>query len=140
MRFFRTFLSFFTIITTAIVFVISLNYMTSADFAVPKSIMLQILAASLVTSLVTALGFAIDFKKAWHAVTASIVHFILLCVIMVFLGVWFGWNELNAKGVLSMVISVGIVYALVFAISYILMKKEADELNRALKERNENKE
>jgi len=136
MKFVRSFLSFFTTITTAIVFVVALNFISSEDILVSKYIMLQILGAGAITALVTCIGFSIDFKKAWHAVVASVIHYIVLCVIMTVLGVWFDWTEFSVSGVLSMAFYVAVVYVLVFVISYILMKKEADELNKALKERN----
>lgn len=136
MKFVKLFLSLFTTITTAIVFVISLEFMTSDDPLISKYIMLQILGAGAITALVTCIGFSIEFKKQWHAVIASIVHYIVLCIIMTAIGVWFGWTDFHLKGVIYMALCVAIVYVIVFAISYILMKKEADELNKALKERN----
>lgn len=136
MKFLRLFLSFFCTITTAIVFVMELNIMTADDPIISKYIFVQILLAGFATSLVTSLGFSFDFKSKKSAVIASAIHYLVLCAVMVGLGVWFGWMQFNVDDIISMALSVAIVYVIVFVISYILMKKEADELNKALKERN----
>ena len=62
MKFIRSFLSFFGTITTAVVFVINLNFMTSDDPIVSKYILLHILIAGSVTALVTAAFFAVAEK------------------------------------------------------------------------------
>lgn len=140
MKFLKYFLSFFGTITTAIVFVININFMAVDHPDVSKYLMLQILAAGFVTALATAALFTVAEKLGRYLILGTIVHFIILCVIMVFLSVWFGWYEFCLEGVIDMVISVAIVYALVYVISYIIMKKEADDMNRALKERNKDRE
>ncbi len=140
MKFLKSFLIFFGTITTAIVFVVNINFMSVDHPDVSKYIMLQILLAGFVTALATSSFFALAEKLGKHLILCTIVHFIILCVIMVVFSVWFGWYDFCLKGVVDMVISVAIVYVLVFVISYIIMKKEADDMNKALKERNKDSE
>ncbi len=136
MKFIKSFLSFFCTITTAIVFVMQLNLLTAEDPVISASVFWQILFSGFITAVVTVLGYSFNYRTKVQAVIATILHYIVLCAVMIGLGVWFDWLEFNADGVISMSISVAIVYALVFVISYIQMKKEADELNQALRERN----
>ncbi len=138
MKFFKSFLSFFCTITTAITIVVSLNYLT-ADAELSKYILFHILIAGFVTALITALVYSFNFRTSAQAVIATVLHYIALCAVMIWLGAWFDWLEFNAMGVLSMSFSVAIVYAIVFAISYIQMKTEADDMNKALEERNKEK-
>lgn len=136
MKFIKYFLSFFCTITTAIVFVMQLNLLTAENPVISTSVFWQILLSGFITSVVTTLGFSFNFRTKAQAAVASLIHFAVLCAVMVGLGIWFGWMDISLEGILSMCVSVAIVYVMVFAISYIQMKKEADELNRALKERN----
>ncbi len=140
MKFIKSLLSFFCTITTAIVFIINIHFLTSDDLIIRKNILLNIMLAAFATALVTAIFFALAEKHSHHlilGIIGTLLHFLSLCAVMFFFGVlWFGWFELSFEGILSMVISVAIVYVIVYGLSYILMKKEADELNRALKERN----
>ena len=140
MKFIKSFLSFFGTITTAIVFVVNLNYLSVEEHSPNRYIMLQILLAGFATALVTAAFFALMEKLGRHFIIGTIIHFIIMCVIMVWLSVMFEWYSFGLEGIIDMVVSVAIVYVLVFAISYIIMKKEADEINRALKERNKDSE
>ncbi len=139
MKFIKSLLSFFCTITTAIVFIININFLTVDYTIISKHIMLHILLASFTTALVTAIFFSFAEKYSHHlfpGIVGTILHFLSLCAVMFVFGVlWFGWFELSFEGILSMVISVAIVYVIVYGVSYILMKREADELNRALKER-----
>ncbi len=140
MKFIKSFLSFFGTITTAIVFVVNLNYLSVEEHSPNRYIMLQILLAGFATALVTAAFFALMEKLGRHFIIGTIIHFIIMCVVMVWLSVMFDWYSFGLEGIIDMVVSVAIVYVLVFVISYIIMKKEADEINRALKERNKDSE
>jgi hypothetical protein len=55
---------------------------------------------------------------------------------MIVLGLLFGWIDVSFGNILCMIFYVALVYVIVFAINYILAKKEADELNEALNKRN----
>jgi hypothetical protein len=55
---------------------------------------------------------------------------------MISLGLLFGWVDASLGSILCMIFYVALVYAIVYAINYILAKKEADALNEALDKRN----
>jgi hypothetical protein len=55
-----------------------------------------------------------------------LVHFLLLCVAMIVLGLLFGWIDVSFGNILCMIFYVALVYVIVFAINYILAKKESD--------------
>lgn len=140
MKFFKSFLSFFCTITTAIVFVININFLSVDHPDVSKYLMLQILAAGFVTALATTIFFAVMEKVGKYLILGILIHYVALCAIMVWLSVMFGWYDFCLASVIDMAVSVAIVYIIVYIISYILMKKEADDMNRALRERNKEEE
>ena len=55
---------------------------------------------------------------------------------MIGFGIWFDWMNFNLEGIVMMTTSVAAVYLITFLLNYILIKKEADDINEALKERN----
>jgi hypothetical protein len=57
---------------------------------------------------------------------------------MIGLGLQFGWMDVSFGNILCMIFYVALVYVIVFAINYILAKKEADELNESLNKWNRN--
>lgn len=136
MKFFKTFLNFFAIITLGITIVCGLNLITANDtYIVPKHILLQVAAAGAITALITAAVFYKEPKTTKQFWIVTAIHYVLLCGIMILIGLWFDWLSLDLKGILSMVISVALVYALTFILNYILAKKDADEINKALQRR-----
>lgn len=135
-KFFKGFLSFFTTITTAILIIVAVDIGISDYGTMPDNLPLRIIAAGFITSAVTAAAFSIDIKTRKQYFIMTAVHYVLLCGIMSGLGIWFGWISAEVLGVLIMCGYVAAVYIIVFVITYLLQKKEADELNRALKERN----
>lgn len=138
MKFIKSFLNFFTTITTAITAVISLIVLLIGYSGLSPYITLQILGAGAVTSLLTVIIYSVEFKSRKHFIIMTAIHYVLLCITMNVLGSAFGWINTTAIGIVMMCIYVAVVYVIVYAITYVLMKKEADELNRALKERNKN--
>jgi len=110
--------------------------MTASEFyVVPKYILLQVAAAGAITALVSAIAFYKEPKTSKQFWIVNAIHYVLMCVIMIFIGLWFGWLSLELKGILSMVISVALVYAITFTLNYLLAKKDADEINKALQRR-----
>lgn len=136
MKFFKLFLHFFSTITLGITLVCGLNLMTASEFyVVPKYILLQVAAAGAITALVSAIAFYKEPKTSKQFRIVNAIHYVLMCVIMIFIGLWFGWLSLELNGILSMVISVALVYAITFTLNYLLAKKDADEINKALQRR-----
>lgn len=140
LRYIKGFISFFTTITTAILMIGGINFLIFGGETLAVTTPIQILIAGAATALPTTLAFCTDFKRRRSFVIASILHFLSLCVIMNLIGVWFGWMSLSVGNLVMMIVDVAIVYAIVFALTYLLEKKEADELNRALRERNQSEQ
>ena len=69
-------------------------------------------------------------------IIVSVIHYFCLCAIMIFFGMQFGWIGKDVISCVLMVIMVAFVYGITFLMNYILQKKEADEINKALRERN----
>lgn len=136
MKFFKSFLSFFTTITTAIAAIVGVISLISGVEVCSPYITLQILCAGTLTALLTAAVYSVEFKSKKHFLVIIATHYVLLCITMNVIGIMFEWINATAIGILMMCVYVAIVYIIVYAITFVLMKKEADELNRALNERN----
>ncbi len=96
----------------------------------------RIFIISAATSLLTAGFFSIDPRKPMKKIVnilLTVGHFLGLYAIVYCCGTWFGWFEASLDGLLSVLISVAIVYAFTTVIHMILVKKETDDLNEALK-------
>lgn len=96
-------------------------------------ILLQILGAGAVTALLTAAIYSVEFKSRKHFFIITAIHYALLCIIMNVLGTAFGWMSATVIGIVMMCIYVAVVYVIVYAITYVLMKREADSINKALR-------
>ena len=133
--FISEFLKWFLIINTGIMLIVWLNIFKYDNIWV--SIIPQIFCASAVTSLVTTAVFSINPKKPLSAplrILIPVMHYIILCVIIMTLGTLFDWFELSLSGCIAVALSVAGVYFIAAVISYLLSKSEADEMTRALKD------
>ena len=135
MKFLKSFLGFFSVITTAVLIVVTVTVISGYESLSPY-ITLQGLISGAVTAIVTAAVYSVDFRSRKHFIIMTLIHYILLCIVMGTLGVLFGWIDKSPAGIIMMCVYVAVVYAIVFGMTYILAKREADELNRALDERN----
>ena len=102
---------------------------------VPGNIFGKILLSGCMTALATALLVPKEEdgkKKTW---VKFILHYISLCIIMSFLGAWFGWIPFGLQGIGVMAIDVGIVYVLTFLVHYIVDIRQADEINKMLQKK-----
>lgn len=136
MRFIKTFVNYFATITTAILIVCALDIQFVGYESLDKLILWQIIFAGAVTALVTAVFFLKDIKSMKQYIIVSVIHYFCLCAIMIFFGMQFGWIGKDMLSCTLMAVMVAAVYAMTFLMNYILQKKEADEINKALKERN----
>lgn len=135
MRFIRGFLNFFTTITVCILIVVAISCSLGDYDGMSESILWDILLSGAVTALVTAAVYSVEFKSKKHFVFMTAVHYLLLSAVMIFLAANFGWISLDIGGALGMMFDVAVVYVMVFIISYIISKKEADKLNDALEKK-----
>lgn len=140
MRKLSEFIKWFFYITTCVLFVCAANVQISGDNTVPAHMLWQILLSGFVTALVTVV-FRPDLKdNGWIGILKYVAHFFSLCVIMILCGCWFGWMDFDLSGIVMMVLSVAVVYFLVFAAVYWLDRKQADEINQRLKKKYSDKE
>lgn len=138
MNFLKTFINFFSTITLGIIFVCAVNMSMSPNYDIPNTVLWQILLAGLVTSLLTVISIFLfnGINTTIKLIIAGIIHYIIMCIVMIGFGVWFDWMNFDAKGIIMMLISVAIVYLIAFLLNYIILKKEADDINSALEEHN----
>lgn len=142
MKFFTEFLKYFVIITTGVLLMCAVNVSFSETGGTTLSLgvtLWQILGAGAVTALVTVLVFKRECSTKKQFIAMGVIHYILICVIMITLGVLFGWMDLNIGGIMMMTVSVALVYLFTYAVSYISAKHQADEFNRALNEKYKDK-
>jgi uncharacterized membrane protein len=135
MKYIKSYISFFTAIATAILVIVTIDGARNSYEYVQKYLPLEILAASAITALITTIILCREIKTGKQFLISFVVHFLLLCAVMIGLGLLFGWIDASFGSILCMIFYVALVYVIVFAINYILAKKEADELNEALNKR-----
>ena len=111
-----------------IVGVIVMKYDSIPSITIPR-----IFLASIATSAVTAAFVSLDPKKP-VSVFICRVHYILLCVVIMVLGVMFDWFEPTLKGACGVMLSVAGVYIFSALVAYALSKGEAAAMNDALKD------
>lgn len=137
--FVKRLLKWFLYIIPGVMVVCGIGYMLSGVETIKVNVLWKILFSAFVTALVTAgmqIGLlqAEDDKKV-NPYFKLIIHYIVLCAIMSFLGAWFGWVDFNIYGVLAMALYVGAVYFLTCAAYYIIDVKQADIINKKLREK-----
>lgn len=133
MRFLKDLLRNFAYVTTGTVIAFAVYTAIIGVKEVPIIMVAEIPAAGLVTALIaTAMLFK---EQRTHKGTAAVtvLNYILVSAAMVALGLLFGWIEFEIKQILLMFACVVFVYAFTVIISYFTLKKEADEINEALK-------
>ena len=135
MRMFSNFVKWFLYITTGILVICGINYKLAGVETVTVDIFRKILFCGLVTTLATVLLLPKEEDGRTKSCIKFALHYVVLCTIMIPLGVRFGWIELHLTGIVTMMIDVGGVYLLSLGAHYFIDCKQADEINRMLKER-----
>lgn len=134
------FIKWFFYITTSVVFICAANLTISGGNTIFVNTLWQILLCGFLTALVTVLlrPGAKDGGKIM--ILKIIIHYIILCVVMIICGHWFGWMVFSFADIVMMLVSVAVVYLIVFTAGFWLDLKGAEEINRRLKEKYSNKE
>ena len=140
MRRVSEFIKWFFYITTCVLLVCAANIQISGDETIPTVTLWQILLSGFLTALVTVILWPGAQDGVRVSVIKIIVHYFVLCGVMIACGCQFGWMVLNLSGVVMMTVSVAVVYLLVFLASYQVDKKQADEINKKLKGKYSDKE
>ena len=126
-------IKYFMYITTAIIIICALNITLSGNDTMSSNTLWQIIISGAATAVVTAIVYSREVSTTKGFITMMAVHYVILCVVMTFLGVMFGWMKLCIPGIIMMVISVALVYVITFLSRYLLDKKQADLFNETLK-------
>lgn len=139
MRFIKGFISYFTTITTTVLVLVGITTAIDGYEHLSKYILFQILASGAATAFITTLILCREIRSRKQFLLLSALHYVLLCGAMIGLGLWFSWLEQSFADIALMAFYVAVVYVVVFLITYFTGKREADAINRALKERTEKK-
>lgn len=129
------FVKWFLYITTGILIVCGINYTLAGVEAVPVNIFWKILFCGFVTTLVTVLLLPKEEDGRTKSYVKFALHYITLCIVMVPVGIWFGWIGFNLAGVLAMMANVGCVYFAASLAYYVIDCRQAEEINKGLKEK-----
>lgn len=134
MKFISNIIQYFTYITTGTLIIFILLVIIQNDDSISINNLIQLLCASLITAFIT--SFIISDKIESPSKIKIIVHYIIICIVMTFLGISFEWVNFNLRGIILMVLSTAFVYVFTYTITYISSKYEADKINSALKNKN----
>lgn len=131
----KDFVQWFVYITSGILIVCAVNFSLYGDGTIPCYTLWEILLSAFLTTFVTVLLMPDGKTGIKHMILGRMFHYICLSVVMIGCGTLFGWMNINIEGIVMMLVSVGCVYLFSFGIGYLLDKKIADDVNRALQER-----
>ncbi|MDE6593376.1 MAG: DUF3021 domain-containing protein [Oscillospiraceae bacterium] len=139
MKFFSYLVKYFTYITTGIVFVFIAILLIGDHDGLSREELIQIPCAGFATALVTTVLLVgkWEFPVAFGFRIA--LHYLMMLAMMIVIGILFEWIEFDLAGIITMVIATAAVYIFTFAVTYISVKNEADELNSALKKKRSEK-
>lgn len=129
------FIKSFLYITVGIFVVCGAGYKIAGVETVTVDIFGMILLSAFATTLATVFILPRENEGKVKSWVKFILHFMVICVIMSFLGIRFGWVDFGFVGIVTMVIYVGLVYLLVFIFYYLIDKKQAGEINKMLQEK-----
>lgn len=132
MRKLLEFMKWFFYITTCVLIVVAVNIEIAGDDYIRPVMLWQILLSGFLTSFVTILLRPNEDDGGRLGFIKILIHYFVLCVVMIVCGYWFGWLKLNFRGILMMVVSTAVVYLLVYLAGYWLDRKQAEEINRKL--------
>lgn len=133
MRFLKDLLRNFAYVTTGTVIAFAVYTAIIGVKEVPIIMVAEIPAAGLVTALIATAMLFKEQRTRKGTAAVTVLNYILVSAAMVALGLLFGWIEFEIKQILLMFACVVFVYAFTVIISYFTLKKEADEINEALK-------
>ena len=125
----------FCYITTGILIVVAVNFTMAGEGMLSVNTLWKIMLAGLLTTFVTLFLHPREFNSKGEILLKVFLLFVVLCVIMVGCGNWFGWIDLDFAGILLMAISVAIVYVIVFGVYWGADIRQADAINQRLKEK-----
>lgn len=140
MRSIKELFKWFIYISAGILVVSAVSFEAYGLEALPKDTLWQILISGAVTALATWILCPEDEDRGRVTAIRMVLHYLALCVIMTILGKRFGWAPPGIAGVIIMAIDVALVYAICFGTYYLFDRKQAEDINKKLKEKYDEKE
>ena len=135
MKKFQDFIKWFLYITTGILIVCTVNIsLCQTNDTIPQNTLWEILLSGFVTTIVTRAIVPSEDTKRSESLIRIGLHYLVLCIVMIFFGHSFGWLDYDLQGILMMVLSVAVVYLLSFSVHYVIDREQADKINRRLRE------
>lgn len=128
------FIKWYCYITVSILVVCAVINLPLIGQMIPGETLCQILLSGFFTTLATVLIGLRETSTKRGTVLKYILHYLVLCIIMVVFGSWFGWTSLDVSGVLLMMGAVAVVYGLSCGADWVINLKQANEINQRLKE------
>lgn len=135
MRTLSNFVKWFLYITTGITIICGINYTLAGVETVAADIFWKILFCGFATTLVTVLLLPKEEDGRRKSYIKFVLHYIMLCIVMIPVGVWFDWISFSLSGVLIMAADVGGVYIAALLAYYLIDCRQAEEINKGLKEK-----
>ncbi|MBQ7775681.1 MAG: DUF3021 family protein [Lachnospiraceae bacterium] len=125
-------IKWFLYITTGVVIVTAIIFTLVGMEEIPTNTLWKILLSGFLTTIVTVL-----FKPDEEGIRPGsfLLHYIALCAVMSVCGICFGWISFSLAGILFMAVAVAVVYLISFAAYMLVDRKQAEEINKLLKEK-----
>lgn len=139
MKFFTDMLKYFVSITTGTVLIFIVEMLISGSEGVTIKTLAEMPLMGLLTAFITAAILREEASGRQFVIRQSI-HYVLITVTMSVFAVLFGWVDFTVSGILMIVLGTAAVYAFTYLMTYLLSKKEADELNSALRRKRSERE
>ena len=133
MKYITEIIKYFTFITTGIVILFIAILLLTGSNGINLNTLIGIPCLGLVTGVVTVFLYPAEAKTRREFWLKLVLHYFSMCLVSTTFGILFGWVSFDGKGILVMVVSTAAVYAFTYAVAYLSSKNDADELNRALK-------
>ena len=135
MRPIKELIKWFLYITTGIVIVCAINFAVADVEVISKDTFWQILLSAFLTAFLTWVLCPTEENRKSVFWIRTCLHYLALCVVMVFFGNWFGWISLSVSGIIMMMLDVALVYVINFVVYYVIDAKNAEAINLKLKEK-----
>lgn len=135
MRKLSEYIKWYFYITTSILLVTAVIFSLYGAETLPGKTLWQVMLSGLATTVVTVTIVFIDCKSSMGAFWKYCCHYIMLSAVMIPLGAWFGWINLNMRGIALMLVYVAGVYILAFGAYYTIDLRAAKKINERLKEK-----
>lgn len=139
MKCIESFVSYFTKITTGTILICLVAIKLSGVEEWTTDILWHIPLLGLVTTLITVVLLPDRDYSRSEGIIRFVVHFVLLSASVLIMGAAFGWYDPSVLSCIVMLLYIVAVYAFTYLSRYLSSRKAAEEINRALERRKNQK-